>query len=251
MSRVMRMSGMLVLAALVAAIAEPVSFESASDGTAPTITGLLSKPEGKGPFAAIVLLHTCGGPRRHVIETWPAYLTGLGYVTLMVDSFGPRGIVRCPPRPSSDELRDDAYGGLDFLAGLDDVDPRRIGAMGFSLGAITINDFAGAGYRSPNGHDFRATISLYGHCFGLRPSATTFPMAIIMGDRERSLHLCQAVEHPRVTLHVLPGAYHAFDVKRFRNLRLDVRGNKMMYSAWATVAAERIVKSFFAEHLER
>ena len=75
--------------------------------------------------------------------------------------------------------------------------------------------------------------------------------AVIIGDPDRSLRACRAVKHPRVTLHVLPGVYHAFDVKRFRNLRLDVRGNKMMYSAWATVAAERIVKSFFAEHLER
>jgi dienelactone hydrolase len=81
---------------LVACQSNGVSFANAKlSATGPTppvrISGLLAKPEGKGPFPAVVLLHTCGGVKPHVSVDWPNYLTGLGHVVLTVDSFGPRG----------------------------------------------------------------------------------------------------------------------------------------------------------------
>src|SRR6478672_6774358 len=59
---------------------------------ADTIQGYLSKPEGSGPFAAIVYLHGCAGlsetARNHIAQL----MTGWGYVSLAVDSFSTRGI---------------------------------------------------------------------------------------------------------------------------------------------------------------
>lgn len=77
-------------------------------------SGLLAKPPGEGPFPAVALLHTCGGLTSVTTLDWPEYLTGLGYVTLSVDSFGSRGIKRCPTPLSRDrrELSRDAYGAL-------------------------------------------------------------------------------------------------------------------------------------------
>jgi dienelactone hydrolase len=56
-----------------------------------------ASPAGAGPFPAIVALHGCGGrgPREYEDALADAF-TALGYVLLVVDSFGPRGIAnRC------------------------------------------------------------------------------------------------------------------------------------------------------------
>ena len=88
----------LVLGVLIAC-GRLVSFRNASfseGDTTRTIPGLIAKPEGKGPFPAVVLLHTCGGLRPHVYTDWTNYLTALGYVTFSVDSLdrAASGVVR-------------------------------------------------------------------------------------------------------------------------------------------------------------
>jgi len=50
----------------------------------------LQKPDGEGPFPAVVLLHTCGGLQQHVLE-WAQRLRAHEYVALVLDSFTPRG----------------------------------------------------------------------------------------------------------------------------------------------------------------
>src|SRR3954447_21886801 len=51
------------------------------------IDGYLSKPEGEGPFAALVYLHGCAGLSERTREHFARLLTGWGYVVLAVDSF--------------------------------------------------------------------------------------------------------------------------------------------------------------------
>ena len=43
-----------------------------------SVKGLLFKPEGEGPFPAVVLLHTCGGMKYHVSRWWPEFFVKLG-----------------------------------------------------------------------------------------------------------------------------------------------------------------------------
>jgi hypothetical protein len=59
---------------------------------ADTIEGHLSKPEGDGPFAAVVYLHGCAGLSENVRMNIAQLMTGWGYVSLAVDSFTSRGI---------------------------------------------------------------------------------------------------------------------------------------------------------------
>ena len=94
--------------------------------------------EGRGPFPAVVILHSCGGFTSHVTNDWPSYLTGLDYVVLSVNTFGSRGYVRCPNPYHFDRATfvKDAYGALDYLAAQPFVDGNRIAVMGFSLGAV-------------------------------------------------------------------------------------------------------------------
>ena len=69
--------------------ATSVSFQSADRTT--TVAGTLFKPDGSGPFPAVVLLHGCGGIRPHFVQ-WAGAIRDMGYVALLVDSFRPRGI---------------------------------------------------------------------------------------------------------------------------------------------------------------
>ncbi len=66
-------------------------------------------------FPAVVLLHGCNGNWGRLDERWGVTIASWGYVTLTIDSFGPRGIKNsCGSDPPADLLFD-AYRGLDFL----------------------------------------------------------------------------------------------------------------------------------------
>jgi len=52
----------------------------------------LTKPDGEGPFPAIVLLHGCGGMKSSYPHNWDKRLAEWGYVSLQVDSLSPRGM---------------------------------------------------------------------------------------------------------------------------------------------------------------
>ena len=57
------------------------------------LTGELQKPDGDGPFPAVVMLHRCSGLERFKrdYDIWAKRLASWGYASLQVDSFGPRG----------------------------------------------------------------------------------------------------------------------------------------------------------------
>jgi dienelactone hydrolase len=62
-------------------------------GEAFMLKGILNKPQGQGPFPAVVILHGCSGIEgmKKYLDIWAQRLASWGYVSLMVDSFGPRG----------------------------------------------------------------------------------------------------------------------------------------------------------------
>src|SRR5262245_24054356 len=123
---------------------ERVEFESASQRLisgglilGDRIQGYLAKPEGAGPFPAVVGLHGCAGmlgtTKRKLVDD----LVGWGYVVLLVDSFVTRGIEHACTGGIVDiagTRRSDAYGALAFLARQTFVDPQRVAAVGFSQG---------------------------------------------------------------------------------------------------------------------
>src|SRR5215468_12302591 len=101
------------------------------------IQGYLAKPEGAGPFPAVIGLHGCAGmfdmTKRKLVDE----LVGWGYVVLLVDSFATRDIERACTGGFpliGDMRRSDAYGALAFLARQTFVDPQRVAAVGFSQG---------------------------------------------------------------------------------------------------------------------
>src|ERR1700761_7536596 len=63
-----------------------------------TLHANLYRPEGAGPFPAVVALHDCGGLERQTSSTereyndWANLLVAQGFVVVFPDSFGSRGI---------------------------------------------------------------------------------------------------------------------------------------------------------------
>src|ERR1700732_145750 len=87
---------------------EPVEFGSASPTAQRHISGglilggriqgYLAKPEGAGPFPAVIGLHGCAGMRDTTKRKLVDELVGWGYVVLLVESFATRGIEHaCTP----------------------------------------------------------------------------------------------------------------------------------------------------------
>ncbi len=67
---------------------------STTGGNGQDLPATLLKPDGAGPFPAVVILHDCSGlgPRSSGSPgRWGALLAAEGYVVLIPDSFLPRG----------------------------------------------------------------------------------------------------------------------------------------------------------------
>ena len=63
-----------------------------------TLHATLYRPEGPGPFPAVVALHDCGGLNKRpnteaqLYSEWAKNLVGHGFVVLFPDSFGSRAL---------------------------------------------------------------------------------------------------------------------------------------------------------------
>src|SRR5262245_33466877 len=90
-----------------------------------TLKAVLFRPEGAGPFPAVVGLHGCGGLINRTgqlgarYRDWGERLVAAGFVVLYPDSFGPRGLAsqctvrerRGGPAPRGGGGDHDARGG--------------------------------------------------------------------------------------------------------------------------------------------
>jgi len=118
------------------------------NGASEQIPATLLKPDGPGPFPAIVMLHDCSGLGARSSGApirWGRELVGLGYVIVSPDSFTTRGHaggVCTDPSPTRNEVSPnrrvyDAYAALAYLRTLPFVDGSRVGLMGGSHGGLT------------------------------------------------------------------------------------------------------------------
>ena len=135
---------LLVAASLIAGCAGGSTIAT----TAARIPIAVQKPDGPGPFPAVVIAHDCSGlgPRSSGAPArWAHELVGRGYVILLPDSFGTRGFpdgVCTDASPGRVNVSPaararDAYGALAHARTLAEVDGRRVGLMGGSHGGST------------------------------------------------------------------------------------------------------------------
>jgi dienelactone hydrolase len=229
------------------------------------IEGYLSRPDGPGPFPAVVYLHGCSGLLDNTRSRMAELLTGWGYVSLMVDSFTTRGIEHACEAETvirQDVLRArqrDALGALSYLAKLPYVDPRRIAVVGSSQGGIVALQLASTHsadyFAVPDGLRFRAAVAYYPLC-ALATDQLTIPTTILIGALDdwspaRDCELLmerRAGKGARVKLTIYPGAYHAFDAP---NLAEGMRlfGHWLKYDANAASRSIQDMHDFLATEL--
>lgn len=179
------MKANLFACALVSVLAAAMPFSAAATETVKvkSLTGdvieaTVRKPDGPGPFPAVVLMHSSTGPRdpNGVQEFWDDYLHDLGYVTVRPDSYTSRGYDHVYDVTMADRLKagithgnrtKDALGTLKYLRTLPYVDGHHVGIIGWSHGASTIDGVvAGQDQLVGKGNGFAAAIGFYPDCSG-------------------------------------------------------------------------------------
>jgi dienelactone hydrolase len=242
-----------LLACAPVAAEELVRFPSAGQGD--PVQGYLTRPKGKGPFPAVVLLHTCLGlPEARAsigerIATW-------GYVALFVDDFATRGLKETCAVDFSQALPD-AYGALAYLSRLPYVDPARIAAVGFSQGGDTALRIAsGGGATTGEGANFKAAAAFYPPCANLAGSTLDVPTLILVGAKDEvtpaadCARLMKQQTPGTAKLVVYPGAAHAFDLPEF-GAGTRIMGMLLAYDRNAASRSWGQLRGFLAARLAR
>lgn len=221
----------------------------------------LYKPDGEGPFPALILLHACSGLKsvlrnfsNTAMLTWTKAALKRGYVVLMVDSLDPRGV---------DTVCNGPQGGVNFPRGVKDalqaaahlralpyVNKSKVALAGFSWGA-TIGVAASGRLWSESllpGQRLDAVVAFYPKCSAVRPSTGTSyelvnddidrPLLVLMGERDNETPPDECVSRLKplkaagapVDWHVYPGTTHCWDCDHLHGQRkFDAQGQAIFY----------------------
>ena len=222
----------VVATAVMAGCAGKIAFDNVTPGSPQRIEGKLYKPDGRGPFPALVLLHGCQGVVRQT-QTWAHWLRERGYVALVTDSFGPRNDpADCKggddSGPSTARF-DDAIGALRYLQAQPFVIPDRVASFGWSQGGLfamsvingpTLERARARGVTLPHA-GYAAAIAMYpGGCEAYVKELVIRPLLLLIGGADnwtppqycREMAAAMKARGADVTLVEYPGAYHYFDV---------------------------------------
>jgi dienelactone hydrolase len=240
------------------------------EGTSTQIVGWLSvPPRPAARMPAMVISHGSGGILDGREHAWAARLNALGVATLVVDSFTPRGITSTgddQTRLSTAASVADAFAALSMLAARPEIDPGRIGIMGFSKGGQVALYSALEPFRRGAGVGelrYALHIALYPSCsIPYRSNEVTkAPMVFLLGgadDYTPAAHCARYIDYFRakgapVTAITYPDAPHGFDVstrpqflsrvQTARNCGLDIELEPVVGRRWdngATVAGAEV-----------
>ena len=198
-----------------------------------TLHATLFKPEGPGPFPAVVGLHSCeglnntSGTLSSRYRDWAERLNKAGFVILFPDSYSSRnmGNNQCRTRSSlrtDRERMGDAYAARKWLQAQSYVKLEHISLLGWANGGIgvlwTVRPRARVRDDKP---DFRSAVAMYPGCRKLDTAAwaARIPTLILIGNADDvvSSRACEQMvagsrgRSARVKIVVYPGAYHDFD----------------------------------------
>ena len=218
-----------------------VAFATAAEAVQPieipqgqsALPGYLFRPEGRGPFPAVVALHGCGGlvsrPGRvgALFTEWGNRLAAAGLAVVFPDSFTSRGVAsQCGVRDrkvrATHEQTADAMAARAWLQSQPWVIKERVALLGWSDGGVAtlwaVRRRAGA---ADGSSEFRSAVALYPGCRALsnRAWSARVPTLILIGraDDFTPAVACEQMvagargRSARATIIVYPGAYHGFD----------------------------------------
>ncbi|HEY3067078.1 MAG TPA: dienelactone hydrolase family protein [Methylomirabilota bacterium] len=258
-------------------------------GTRENIPIAVAKPDGPGPFPAVVIMHDCSGlgtTSSGAPGRWSRELVTHGYVVIIPDSFStrgfPDGVCTSVARPGIDvspgRRAHDAYAALTHARALPYVDGKRVGIMGGShggsstLAAMVAPDSEREPLARERRAGFAAGVALYPRCAarlgtwrGTGVYKPIAPLLILIGEKDDWTPAgdCQRLAEASrqaalpVTIKVYPGAHHSFDspnpiryvATRIKPSTPSGRGATTGGNAEAWSDSIRTVIAFFGEHL--
>jgi dienelactone hydrolase len=245
---------------------------------------MMFKPDGSGPFPALVIMPTCYA-HLHSKNTfdWAERALTRGYAALVIDPLAPRGLddnCRRPLRVPASRILKDAFDGADHLRRRPFIDPARIGLLGFSQGAMVGLGAAGQTYYQLGGRrPFNAVVSVYPVCrfekFPMRgisdpvninyvPEKVVVPLLVEIGDQDTQggppMNGCKTLLAERKAQGdpVEFIVYHATHVWDHRELGAEgehtqgVYGQDILYQfdAGVTEQSAKDAFAFFDEHMK-
>ena len=236
---------------------------TSADKDSGKITAFINRPDsGSGPFPAVVIMHGGGGVHGWT-NKFAATISGWGYVTLVIDSYGSRNIRDTPAigrRTGALYQITDVYGGWRFLSKLDFVDAKNIAILGFSRGGHTALNAIGEQQSLPyylkkglaKSGDFAAAVAIYPNCIDQDGIVHKAPVLILIGNRDELYNLhCSAnvVNRSKASgyksaLHIYRGVTHSYFSKRIRNSRREHQ-----YDPAAVADTAQRTRAFLAKHL--
>jgi len=198
-----------------------------------TLHATLYRPEGAGPFPAVVALHDCGGlaqrpnTQAQLYSKWAEKLVADGFVVVFPDSFGSRNLgTQCREHHRTvhawRERVSDANAARLWLQQQSYVRGDRVSLLGWANGAVTalwtIRLITGVHHDAA---DFRSAVAFYPSCRRLLRSAWSarVPTLILIGSADdwTLASTCQQMvagargRSAHVQIVVYPGAHHEFD----------------------------------------
>jgi dienelactone hydrolase len=229
----------------------------------------LYKPEGAGPFPALLLLHASTGVV-DVNHDWARKLKDRGFVVYIIDSFKPRGWKDRESigweKATAAQL-DDVIPAYRYLSQLPYVDSQHIGLLGFSMGGF---DVLKVMEKSENPAEyqklpFQVAASFYGVCHRLSPSSELRgPTQIFVGandDRATTEDCIKLVERSQkrgkaqINISIYADALHGFDNYDFPANKevVDERGEHyhIGYNASARQQAISDLPPFLDKYLKK
>lgn len=263
-----------------------ITYPNTNRADAEHVIAYLAKPEGDGPFPAVMLLHGCSGLEKsgasmawRGIRTHASALNKAGFVTLIVDSHGTRGYTlewswrnSCGAGRNVPDRFLDVTGAIRYLESLPYVKPG-VGAVGYSQGGGVVLGALGWKPSSNRKSVLAAGVAFYPPCIGLSlrigpPTYQYAPSLILIGgaDDWTPSSQCESfiermtfrstnrkVDDDSLPVYVpeivvYPGAHHSFDKPWTRMVRTPI-GTTMASDPGATRDARNRMISFFKAHL--
>ncbi len=178
------------------------------------VRGVLSKPQGNGPFAAVVMFPGISGFNVHLrdLTRHADHYNSMGLMTLALDPAGSRGY---PPgsSPPAAALRKDAYSALNYLRSIAVVGSQKIFVEGISRGGGVVLAALDNNQNSDQRQRFAGGIAYVPWCY---PTLTPYaPLVIFSGgdDWISSAKQCEQLRgRGNLEVVVFPDAAHEIAV---------------------------------------
>ncbi|MEM9277112.1 MAG: dienelactone hydrolase family protein [Pseudomonadota bacterium] len=220
------------------------------------MSGELGLPAGTGKHPVVILLHGCGGLALAVPASLRAHSRMLrrhGFATLILDSFGPRGISggwvcdRNSRLASATHYRQrDVRDAIQHLKSHPQIDIHNTFLMGQSNGAGVAAEMA----RGKKYKNIRAAVAFYPWC-GSVWDRSAKPLLVLAGgaDDWTPPEGCRKRHNPAsgITVHVYPDATHSFDLDI---PELVYKGHRLKGDKQATGNSRKRMVRFFRQNLK-